>query len=125
MESMWLRPLPRLNQRSFRTMSKYNVSPKRMRFYNSSAWRRCQRTKVMMARGICERCGKRGTEVHHKIPLTDENLDDPNISLSLDNLELLCTECHNRERKEKEGSNPNEIEFLPNGDVIVKSRRGG
>lgn len=79
----------------------------------------------MMARGICERCGKRGTEVHHKIPLTDENLDDPNISLNLDNLELLCTECHNRERKEKEGSNPNEIEFLPNGDVIVKSRRGG
>jgi len=32
--------------------------------------------------------------VHHKIPLTDENINDLSISLSWDNLEALCRLCH-------------------------------
>jgi hypothetical protein len=35
--------------------------------------------------------------VHHKIYLNESNIDDPNITLSHDNLELVCHDCHNRE----------------------------
>jgi len=66
----------------------------------------------MEAKGnMCERCLKRGIietgakdrplEVHHKVPLTEENLRDPNITLSWDNLELLCKDCHDQERERK------------------------
>lgn len=77
-------------------------SKKRDKFYHSAAWARAKEAKRMQARGICERCGKAGYEVHHVIPLTDENVDDPNISLNLDNLQLLCTACHNAVRDEEE-----------------------
>ena len=32
--------------------------------------------------------------MHHKIPLTPENVTDPEITLNWDNLMLLCRECH-------------------------------
>lgn len=32
--------------------------------------------------------------VHHKIPLTDNNINDLNISLSWNNLQALCRQCH-------------------------------
>ena len=57
---------------------------------------------------LCERCLKRGVieagskdrplEVHHKIPLTEENITDPKVSLNWENLELLCKTCHDEER---------------------------
>ena len=51
---------------------------------------------------LCERCLARGLirqgdEVHHKIRLTPENINDPNISLNWENLEMLCKECHEKE----------------------------
>ena len=33
-------------------------------------------------------------EVHHVIPLTAENVKDPNVSLNPENLVSLCRECH-------------------------------
>ncbi len=107
-------------------MAKYNVSVKRKRFYDSVTWKRTKQDKIIEQRGICQRCGKRGTEVHHIIPLNDDNVDDPNIALNLDNLVLLCTSCHNQMRIEEEGRNPNQVEFTPDGDVVIKkSGRGG
>ena len=103
-----------------RTMPKYNVSVKRKRFYDSIAWKRTKQEVIMRERGICQVCGKRGTEVHHIIELNDENVDDPNIALNPDNLQLLCTSCHNQMRAEKEGRNPNRVEFTESGDVIIK-----
>lgn len=32
--------------------------------------------------------------IHHKIPLTDGNINDLSISLSWDNLQALCRQCH-------------------------------
>lgn len=43
-----------------------------------------------MKRGIY----RPGDIVHHKIHLTPENISDPGVSLSWDNLELLCRDCH-------------------------------
>ncbi|WP_270638697.1 HNH endonuclease [Megamonas funiformis] len=34
--------------------------------------------------------------VHHKVPLTPKNIDDPYITCGWDNLMLLCIECHNK-----------------------------
>lgn len=49
--------------------------------------------------GMCERCFQRGDlhaakVVHHIIHLTPENVDDPHISLSFDNFQRLCQDCH-------------------------------
>lgn len=49
--------------------------------------------------GICARCGKAfdvsELRPHHKVELTIENIDDPNITLNPDNIEVLCHNCHN------------------------------
>ena len=36
--------------------------------------------------------------MHHKVPLTDDNLKNPEIALAWSNLELLCKQCHDEER---------------------------
>ena len=43
---------------------------------------------------ICVRCGALGAIVHHKRPLTPDNIDDPLVSLNEKNLETLCRACH-------------------------------
>ncbi len=76
-------------------MPAYNIAL--IKFYKSSKWLRVRELKIAKQRGICERCGKSGTEVHHKIYLTPTNADNPDIAISLNNLELLCKACHNAE----------------------------
>lgn len=66
-------------------------------FYKSDAWERCRASFVISRFGICERCGRPGNIVHHKVYITPANINDPSITLSWDNLELLCQDCHNRE----------------------------
>jgi len=68
-------------------------------FYKSKQWFIARTVKIQNANGRCERCGKIGEEVHHKIRLTVENVNDAQISVNQDNLELLCKECHNKEHK--------------------------
>jgi 5-methylcytosine-specific restriction endonuclease McrA len=67
------------------------------RFYKSKAWFIARNIKTNATQGKCERCGAIGEEVHHKIRLTVENVNDVCISLNQDNLELLCKKCHNEE----------------------------
>ena len=68
-------------------------------FYNSKAWRSARDAYKHRVGGLCEECMKQGIVkageiVHHKTPLTPENITDPRISLSEDNLELVCRDCH-------------------------------
>ena len=72
------------------------------KFYNSKQWIKCREAYKQSVNGLCERCLSKGKyvpgdEVHHKIYLTPENINDPNITLSFENLELLCSSCHNNE----------------------------
>ncbi len=66
-------------------------------FYKSKSWLLARTIKTNATQGKCERCGAIGEEVHHKIRLKIENVNDTNISLNQDNLEFLCKKCHNDE----------------------------
>lgn len=77
-------------------------------FYNSKEWQRCRTSYTKKAKGLCERCLKKGIvqvgeEVHHKTRLTNENVNNPMISLNFDNLELLCKNCHHEEHDKVQG----------------------
>ena len=56
-------------------------SEKREAFYHSPEWRKCQAAFKKEKHFTCEMCGKAGWLVHHKVPLDDENVDNPNIAL--------------------------------------------
>lgn len=74
------------------------------KFYESTRWRKCAKAYATSKLFICERCHNRfikrdGTRqrwiVHHKIPLTPDNIHDDMIAYNWDNLMFLCIECHN------------------------------
>ena len=83
--------------------------------YNSKQWKRTREAYTLSKFGICERCGTpNAKQVHHKKYLTPENINNPDITLSFDNLELLCDVCHQKEHfAEKQ-----EYSFDENGDLI-------
>jgi 5-methylcytosine-specific restriction endonuclease McrA len=83
-------------------------------FYKSLAWQIARTVKIEATQGKCERCGGVGEEVHHKIRLTVDNVNDTNISLNQDNLEFLCKKCHNAEHKRFS----KEREFDEEGNLI-------
>ena len=68
-------------------------------FYKSKAWEKCRISYMKKAGGLCEECLKKGLYtpaeiVHHRTWLTKENINDPSITLSFDNLEAVCRLCH-------------------------------
>lgn len=71
------------------------------RFYHSKQWKKVSTAYMMSRSYICERCGRPATICHHKKYLNGRNVNDPDISLSFDNLEALCQECHNQEHSRK------------------------
>ena len=81
-------------------------------FYKSECWQLCRDAYFKYKNGICERCGEAGKIVHHKIHLTATNINDPRITLSFKNLELLCQKCHNTEHSDdmKSGRRKNKSE---------------
>lgn len=76
---------------------RYNKTrdPKYVRFYNSVDWRSLSARYAQDKGYKCERCKLMATQVHHKKPIqTPEGWE---LRLDYDNLELLCTQCHNDE----------------------------
>ena len=86
------------------------------RFYRSDTWKIARAIKIANACGVCEECGAIGTEVHHIIHLTPENVTDPSIATNQDNLKLLCNECHNKAHGRFEGRR--EYYFDDEGNLI-------
>jgi len=87
-------------------------------FYNSKQWKKCRESFKQSKFGLCERCGMPGEEVHHKIYLSPENINDPYITLSWDNLELLCLSCHSKEHMSKYDVLGEGYEFNERGELI-------
>lgn len=82
-------------------------------FYQSKRWRELvNQLKIQRVNDkgelICERCGKPIVKKydcigHHKIELSDENVNDYTISLNPDNVELIHFRCHNMIHERFEG----------------------
>ena len=75
-----------------------NYHEKYQDFYNSAEWKALRNYKFAEAYGLCEKCREKGIarvgrEVHHKIPISE----DWSKRLEIDNLILLCSDCHNAE----------------------------
>jgi len=75
------------------------MKPFAERFYKSRAWQDTREAYAKSKGGLCERCLERGLIVpgeivHHIKPITQSNIDDPQITLNWDNLRLLCRPCH-------------------------------
>lgn len=71
-------------------------------FYQSKQWQKCRSAYIAYRKsidgGMCESCHEvPGYIVHHKIHLTPENINDPDISLGFGNLKYDCHACHNAE----------------------------
>lgn len=100
------------------------ANPKLKYFYNSNAWKNLAQKIRTQKFFICEKCGRPNSkEVHHKIPVTELNVNDPNITLNESNLILLCNECHNeihnRFTKSDSPARKRHIEFDASGNVIT------
>lgn len=87
-------------------------------FYKSKAWQDCREAFFIFRHGLCERCGRPGKIVHHKIYLAPENVNDPYITLNWDLLELLCATCHQHEHFEGDATAEG-LMFDENGELVV------
>ena len=87
-------------------------------------WRKCRDAYMRMGRGLCEPCFKKGKWtraeiVHHKVHITPENLNDPNVTLNFDNLERVCRKCHAKEHPEIYGEiRDPRVGFDAEGNVV-------
>lgn len=78
-------------------------------FYNSDEWEKLREIlmlKRVTPKGelICARCGKPIIKPydcigHHKVELTEENVNDYSVSLNPENVELIHFKCHNQVHK--------------------------
>lgn len=76
-------------------------------FYVSKPWRELSYNLKIAAGGKCCKCGftvvtKEDFKYligHHKQELTEENIDDPNVSLNPKNIDIICQTCHNKEHR--------------------------
>lgn len=95
-------------------------------FYNSQAWKKTRNAYMRMGRGLCEPCLAAGRYtpaeiVHHKVHLSPDNIDDPSITLSFDNLERVCRDCHAMEHQEMYGGETERkmrVGFDEDGNVV-------
>jgi 5-methylcytosine-specific restriction endonuclease McrA len=93
------------------------------KFYNSKAWQVCRQSfiakRVTVDGAMCEHCGDvPGYIVDHIKEITPNNIDDPNVTLSHDNLQYLCLECHNVKTFSTGSSVRKDIGFDEQGNVI-------
>lgn len=90
-------------------------------FYRSSAWKKCRASFIISKYGLCERCNcKAGTIAHHKIYLTPDNINDPMITLSFENLELLCPSCHSNEHHSGREVTREGLAFNERGELVER-----
>lgn len=73
-------------------------------FYKTEQWKSTRDAYASSVGGLCEHCYRNGKIVpgeivHHKVHLSPQNINDPDITLNWDNLVFLCRECHGKEHR--------------------------
>jgi len=90
-------------------------------FYLSKEWRHCRYSFLLSEFFVCNRCGGTAGIAHHKIHLTSSNICNADITMSYDNLEALCYECHAKEHNSsKEEVTAEGLEFNAYGELERK-----
>ncbi len=74
------------------------------RFYCRKDWRDLSHRLKVERGGKCERTGKVFTDMsqliaHHKIELTEDNVNDPHIALNPEHIEIISFDEHNKEHR--------------------------
>lgn len=97
-------------------------------FYHSKQWLKTRDAYIKSVGGLCERClingkVKPGYIVHHKHYITEENINDPDITLNFNNLEYICFDCHQIEHFGKVEVLERNLRFDLNGDIIDSTHR--
>ena len=95
------------------------------KFYKTKQWEQVRENALRRDNYLCCRCGRPAEIVHHKTRLSPENVNDPEISLNLENLESLCSACHFEEHKGEHSwgrltEEQNPYTFDENGFLIPK-----
>lgn len=89
------------------------------RFYKSSAWLKCRASYIKSVHGLCEHCDGPGYIVDHIKEIDINNVNDPEITLNHDNLQYLCTPCHNKKTFTKESPIREGFGFDEKGNLIL------
>lgn len=92
-------------------------------FYDSTAWKKQRFYILQRDHFTCTMpgCQNVASEVHHKIELNEQNVNDLQISLNENNLQSLCHDCHTKITKEMKSGKQNilkDIIFDENGFPI-------
>ena len=91
------------------------------RFYKSQAWINCRNAFIKsLPSKLCNRChNSPGKIVHHKKHITEENIDNPMVTLNFNNLEYLCQECHNQEHMSSKATRSG-LDFDEEGNLVER-----
>jgi len=74
------------------------------KFYTSKQWRELAYNLKIKRGGKCDRTGETFVDMsqliaHHKVELTEDNIDDPNIALNPELIEIISFKEHNKEHR--------------------------
>jgi len=89
-------------------------------FYKSKAWQECRASYIKKVYGLCEHCGKPGYIVDHIEEINPDNINNPDITLNHENLQYLCTPCHNRKTFGKYDPIRDDVMFDEYGNLIQR-----
>ena len=92
-------------------------------FYKSTAWKKCRRSFIGSRKsidgGLCQHCmSRRGYIVDHIKEISPDNINDVDITLSHDNLQYLCLECHNTKTFKKNFATRENLKFDEEGNLV-------
>lgn len=72
-------------------------------FYKSKEWQAVREYCMLRDHYACVKCDAPAVEVHHKIQLSPDNINDASVTLNPDNLISLCKDCHFKEHRGQHG----------------------
>lgn len=114
--------LDRINKLNDIGKTKRSGSDNTQWVYKTKQWGDISRIVRVRDMGRCQRCGRLIVGryiVDHIVELTDDNIGDMDVVFGLDNLQLLCIECHNiKTAKYQKGID----EIVVNGELVLANR---
>ncbi len=89
------------------------IGLKKQGFYHWPVWRRLRVLALQRDHYLCQECLRQGrltkaTEVHHRKSVEDF----PELALSLDNLESLCWDCHEKTKARGKRAAPSGVRVI-------------